>query len=69
MVPLPPECETSDEEPHSTDEVVDDTEDVFEAVLTDENLHLLQQAELNDLIRDLQLSKEKSELLASRLKE
>jgi len=69
VVPLPPECETSDEEPHSTDEVVDDTEDVFEAVLTDENLHLLQQAELNDLIRDLQLSKEKSELLASRLKE
>lgn len=71
-VPLPPaspECDTSDEEPHSTDEVVDDTEDVFEAVLTDDNPHLLQQAELNDLVRDLHLSKAKSELLASRLKE
>lgn len=31
--------------------------------------HLLNQSELNDLIRDLDLTKEKSELLASRLKQ
>lgn len=34
-----------------------------------ENPKLLTQAELNDLVRDLELTKEKSELLASRLKE
>ena len=31
--------------------------------------HLISQAELDDLVRDLSLSKEKSELLGSRLKE
>jgi hypothetical protein len=71
VVPLPPasaESDTSDEENDSDDDMGAD--DVYEADLTDEDKpHLLQQAELNDLIRDLQLSKEKSELLASRLKE
>ena len=31
--------------------------------------HLISQAELDDLVRDLSLSKEKSELLVSKLKE
>lgn len=31
--------------------------------------HLVSQAELSDLVRDLQLSKQKAELLASRLQE
>lgn len=35
----------------------------------EEGPHLIKQAELNDLVRDLFLSKEQSELLASRLKE
>ena len=70
VVPLPPaspESDTSDEEELSDDGA--SAEDVFEADLADDKPHLLQQPQLNDLIRDLQLSKEKSELLASRLQE
>jgi hypothetical protein len=41
----------------------------FPPDLQDKNPHPLSQAQLNDLVRDLGLSKEKSELLGSRLKE
>lgn len=39
------------------------------SIFTTQQTHLIIQSELNDLIRDLNLSKQKAELLASRLQE
>ncbi|KAL6480717.1 hypothetical protein MHYP_G00117500 [Metynnis hypsauchen] len=74
VVPLPPaspESDVYDEEEHSVDDNDNDegAENVFEFDLTDDKPHLLQQAGLNDLVRELQLSKQKSELLTSQLQE
>ena len=73
VVPLPPASpdidSSEDEQPLMCHDIDVDNEDVFESDFLGNKPHLLQQDELNDLVRDLQLSKEKSELLASRLKE
>lgn len=73
-VPNPPEFWTlEDEDEHAeTDEmlqIVDDsaTEDPEFEPSTSSNPHLISQAELNDLVRDLDLSKNQAELLGSRL--
>lgn len=50
-------------------QIVDDsaTEDPEFEPSTSSNPHLISQAELNDLVRDLDLSKNQAELLGSRL--
>ena len=70
-LPNPPEMWTLDSEDKETDldalsqaEAADDPE--FEPSAS-QGPHLISQAELNDLVRDLGLSKKKSELLGSRL--
>jgi hypothetical protein len=60
-------CDLSDEEEETTD-VDDASGSEYEASSSDSS-RLFSQCELNDLVRDLNLSKEASELLASRLKE
>ena len=47
---------------------VEGHEDEEEAVLEDDAPHLFSQKVLNDLVRNLSLSKDSAELLASRLK-
>lgn len=62
-IPKPPETVGQIEEMQ-----VDDTTDVdYEPDTFQDEPHMISQPELNDLARDLGLSKEKSELLASRL--
>ena len=48
---------------------VEGNEDEEEVVLEDDAPHPISQKELNDLVRDLSLSKDSAELLASSLKE
>lgn len=75
-VPKPPESWNLDEEVEILDSLSDHTENLninendplFEAPGCSTQPHLISRAELNDLIRDLNLSKSQSELLASRLK-
>jgi hypothetical protein len=69
-VPVPPhagadETDSSDENPE--DDVTDD--ESYDEDFEEGRPHLLSKDELDDLVRDLTLSKEKSELLASRLRE
>ena len=59
------ELDISDEDASS----VEGHEDKEEAVLEDDAPHPFSQKELNDLVRDLSLSMDSAELLASRLKE
>ena len=72
LIPKPPETWSLDETDEdaamhqlSTDS---DTDPNFEPCMSDEP-HLITQSELNDLVRDLGLSKAKAELLGSRLQE
>ena len=71
-VPVPPsdiDIQTDDDE-DSDDDRVDDAGDELYAVESEDKLpHLITQEELNDLVRDLSLSKEKAEILGSRLQE
>ena len=69
-VPFPPAAGAA--ETDSSDENTEDDVTVYESY--DEDFeegrpHLISQGDLDDLVRDLSLSKEKSELLASRLGE
>ena len=67
-VPDPPQNFNSSETDSSTASTHSDSRD--QAYDTDDGKpHLIVQSELNDLIRDLNLSKDKAELLASRLKQ
>jgi hypothetical protein len=67
-VPIPPSTPEIDE--HSDEECAAAAVDVPYEPDADENEpHLLSQEDLNDLVRDLSLSKEKAELLGSRLKQ
>ena len=66
-VPMPPENFNPSS---ASDAVQTETDSSATGESEDKNVpHLLTQAALNDLIRDLDLSKDKSELLASRLKQ
>lgn len=47
----------------------DDDDNTFELDAQEQKPHLLNQGDLNDLVRDLSLSKEKAELLGSRLRQ
>ena len=71
-VPVPPsdiDIQTDDDEDNDDDRV-DDAGDELYAVESEDKLpHLITQEELNDLVRDLSLSKEKAEILGSRLQE
>jgi len=71
-IPTPPVSKqllsSSDESLTDSDEDVDESHDTFEAC-TSNDPHLISQRELNDLVRDLNLSKQQSELLASRLQQ
>ncbi|GBN86971.1 hypothetical protein AVEN_75335-1 [Araneus ventricosus] len=51
------------------EEAEDDQNPMYADVQTSPMSHLISQSDLNDLVRDLNLSKNQSELLASRLKE
>lgn len=65
-VPIAPETiNFSDDEESTYAESIDDD---YEASQTSSRPHVLSQGELNDLVRDLQLSKQQAELLGSRLK-
>ncbi|XP_022826353.1 peptidyl-prolyl cis-trans isomerase G-like [Spodoptera litura] len=64
-VPTPP----SHVEHSSTTSGSDDEFEDIQVESTSESPHLINQAELDDLVRDLDLPKEKSELLGSRLKQ
>ncbi|KAL4721288.1 hypothetical protein ACJJTC_014295 [Scirpophaga incertulas] len=64
-VPTPP----SHVEHSSTNSGSDDEFEDIQVASTSESPHLINQAELDDLVRDLDLPKEKSELLGSRLKQ
>jgi hypothetical protein len=71
-VPQHPENVTfSDDD--SDNEVIQEVENPFQdpnfEASTSSEPHLLTQGDLNDLVRDLNLSKKQSELLGSRLKE
>lgn len=73
--PLLPSTSSKENEPEFMEtEMVESTsshnsDDLPEFESDDSKPHLISQSELNDLIRDLQLSKSKSELLASRLQQ
>ena len=71
-IPTPPVSKqllsSSDESSTDSDEDVDELHDTYEAC-TSNDPHLISQTELNDLVRDLNLSKQQSELLASRLQQ
>jgi hypothetical protein len=66
-VPLPPDDDCSTEEDSSTENPSSSTPSV--CPYSTDSPHLIKQGELNDLVRELSLSKQHSELLASRLKE
>lgn len=68
-VPNPPPVITKDACTSSSSETEDAHDDVFVAHDTQAIQHFPNQAELNDLIRDLGLTKSKAELLTSRLKQ
>jgi hypothetical protein len=72
-VPIPPSSDAIDnEESDTVDNNDSDTGAMEYTCDPDSDIkkpHLISQAELDDLVRDLTLSKEKSELLGSRLKE
>ena len=59
---------SSDEEMPSREDSLEDIESTYSGTSSNE-LHWIMQEDLNDLARDLYLSKQQSELLASRLKQ
>lgn len=69
-VPKPPENWTLDEEPSLAAASSSSSEDIHDPDfnVVQEAPHLISQGELNDLVRDLKLTKDQSELLASRLR-
>ena len=68
LVPTLPSTLDSDE--GSDDECISAAVDtLYEPEVDEKQPHLLSQEDLNDLVRDLSLSKEKAELLGSRLKQ
>ena len=71
-IPTPPVnkqlLSSSDESSTDSDENVDESHDAYEACTSNEP-QLVSQTELNDLVRDLNLSKQQSELFASRLQQ
>jgi len=71
-VPIPPTDPntTSDESTVEAERSAETQGDAsYEEELDKDKPHFLTQADLNDLVRDLQLSKEKAEVLGSRLKQ
>ena len=72
-VPIPPsaiDAEIDDEDGGADSEAGDDAKDeLFMPQSEDNVLHLVSQEELNDLVRDLCLTKQKAEVLGSRLQE
>ena len=70
-VPVPPDQYIRDDEEYSqeisNEDVQNDSE--FKPKSSTDKIHRISQDELSDLIRDLNLSKEKAELLASRLQQ
>lgn len=69
-VPVPPQCGTIDEDDSASvdDAEVEQDSDKDFSVQSD-GPHLINQSELNDLVRDLNLSKVQAELLGSRLQQ
>ncbi|KAJ4441305.1 hypothetical protein ANN_11159, partial [Periplaneta americana] len=71
LIPKPPEHVALDEESSDSDGSKEEKETEFGDTTFEQScsseLHLLSQEDLNDLIRDLKLSKTQSEMLASRL--
>jgi len=67
LVPDPP-VEVEESKVESTSESSDHDEEEY-LELDHDQPHLINQSELNDLVRDLNLTKDKAELLASRLSE
>lgn len=69
-VPVPPESIIlrEEEENRVEDNVDNEVEDPDFQTLDSSEPHLLEQEDLNDLVRDLKLSKQQAELLGSRLK-
>ena len=66
-VPAPPQnLSLSETESSSSSSYANSRDQTFEG--DDGKPHLIEQSEFNDLIRDLNLSKDKAELLTSRLK-
>jgi len=69
-VPIPPSMSEADDDESSDEECVTaDVDELYDPEPDEEKPHLLTQEDLNDLITDLSLSKEKAELLGSRLKQ
>jgi len=67
-VPVPPEA-AADESDDNSDDAMGDTDELYEPESEETKPQLLNQEELNDLVRDLSLSKEKAEVLGSRLQQ
>ena len=68
-VPIPPSSDAMNNKENDTEDNDSDTvvmEYMYDPVSDIKKQHLISQAELDDLVRDLSLSKEKSELLGSR---
>ena len=71
-VPIPPSSDAMNNEESDTEDNDSDAgvmEYTYDPDSDIKKPHLISQAELDDLVRDLSLLKEKSELLGSRLKE
>ena len=67
-VPVPPEA-AADESDDNSDDAMGDTDELYEPESEETKPQLLNQEELNDLVRDLSLSKEKAEVLGPRLQQ
>lgn len=70
--PIPPALDSAESDSSDEDQVDDvNADDCFETELDESNPHLLMLSKSisDDLVKDPSLSKEKSELLASRLEE
>ena len=66
-VPVPPSV--NDVKPTETSESSETSQSEFEPDDTQRKSHFINKKDLNDLARDLDLTKEKSEILASRLQQ
>ncbi|KAH9631060.1 hypothetical protein HF086_015045 [Spodoptera exigua] len=69
LIPVATTSVENDNSQPSTSSVCVDEDDDFEFEEIAKEPHLITQGDLNDLVRDLNLSKKQSELLGSRLKE
>lgn len=70
-VPISPnkQVSTNEDSTSESDDYVDDDKTTDPDYISEAEPHLISQTELNDLVRDLELTKDKSELLSSRLKQ